>query len=488
VKKVIFFMIDSLMPHVLDECISQGSVPALKFFKEHGKYWDECTTVFPTMTATVDCSLITGEYPDKHKIPALIWYEPKEKRLVNYTNGALPVIKLGLGTCANDVVYELNEEHLSKNVRSIYEELYDRGKTSGSINLIAHRSIHKYKVKLPFLLWLATGFCSLKDISGPEVFSLGTVSRSRIEPPLPWKWDESIFGHYGINDSFAIRFLTHLIHYNILPDFTMVYLPDNDHQVHIHPDKACQILSKVDKKLQKMLNRFPRWEDALDHYIFILTGDHGQTIIGESPDHNIHLEKILSGMKIAGYGESVKPDDEMVIANNERMTYVYPLKENVGSRAVDILSQDPRIDIVGWKEDNWVHVRSGSKEGDIKFTRNGPWVDVYGNNWHIEGNFDLLDIERTSHGSIQFGDYPDVLSRLFTALYSQDVPLIACSAKPGYEFKSAYAPTHLGGGSHGSLHKTDSTIPLIITGTSENYPFDSPRLIDLKNYILGLFT
>lgn len=486
-KKVIFLMIDSLMPHVLEDCIQKRLVPALQFFKEKGMYWKECTTVFPTMTASVDCSLITGEYPDRHKIPALIWYNPHENRIVNYINGSLPVWKLGLSRCTHDVLCSLNDQHLSKEVQTIYEELANRGKTSGSINLIARRSYQKYEVCPPWLLRLITKFRSFEDISGPDFLTIGSIARSPVQPPIPWGWDETVFRHFGINDAFAVRVLNHLISNQIIPDFTMVYLPDNDHQVHLQPKKACKILTKVDKKLQTILNQFPTWEEALKSYVFIITGDHGQTVIGPSSDHNIDLENLLIGMKINRYGEQPTSQEDVILANNERMTHIYPLKMGVEQEVVYRLKQDPRIDIIAWKKEDWVHVCSGEKEGMLRFRKNGGQQDLYGQSWELDGNADILELEYLSEQKITFGNYPDALSRLYGALFSQDISLISCTAKPGYEFKSMYAPTHLNGGSHGSLHRIDSTIPLIISGV-ENHklPFEYPRLVDLKKYILQL--
>ena len=490
-KKVIFFMIDSLMPHVLDECIEKHLVPGLKFLIERGMYWDQCTTVFPTMTATVDCSLITGEYADIHKIPALIWYNPEEKRLVNYINGMLPVAKMGLYTCAHDVICSLNESHLSKNVQTIYEDLEKLGRTSGSINLIAHRSSQKYPVRLPFLLKLGTMFRPFEEVSGPDVFTLGRVAQSKLDPPLPWSWDETLIGHYGINDHFATRVLCHLIRHQLLPDFTMVYMPDNDHKVHRKPKEACRILRKVDDKIQKILNMFSSWEEAIEKHVFILTGDHGQTLIGQAKNHNIDLDDHLKGLKIADYAGTVKESDDLVIANNERMTNIYPLKPHVDTEVIYRLQQDPRIDLIAYKANEWVEVRSGEKRESIRFRPEGNSTDLYGRTWTLEGNADILDLDLATNGNsnkISFGDYPDVLSRLYGALFSQTCPIISCTAKPGYDFKSAYAPTHLGGGSHGSLHLTDSTVPLIIAGAGQEKPFKNPRLVDLKGYILGLLT
>lgn len=486
-KKVIFLMIDSFMPHVLEDCIEKRLVPALQFFKEKGMYWKECTTVYPTMTASVDCSLITGEYPDRHKIPALVWYNPDENRLVNYINGSLPVWKLGLAPCMHDVLCSLNDVHLSKDVRTIYEELADRGKTSGSINLIARRSYHKYNVCLPWALRLITRFRPFEDISGPDFLTVGSIMRSPVEPAIPWGWDETIFRHYGINDAFAVRALNHLISNQILPDFTMVYLPENDHQVHLEPKKACKILAKVDQKLQTILNQFPSWEDALKSYVFIITGDHGQTLIGPSSVHNIDLEHLLIGMKINRYGEQPTNQDDVIIANNERMTNLYPLKMGVEQEVVSRLKQDRRIDIIAWKKEEWVQVVSGKKDGLLRFRKNGVRKDLYGQTWELDGNIDILDLSYSNEQVISFGDYPDALSRLYGALFSQDISVISCTAKPGYEFKSSYAPTHLKGGSHGSLHQIDSTIPLIISGVeNQEWPFQSPRLVDFKKYILHL--
>ncbi|MEV3728063.1 hypothetical protein ABND33_13215 [Paenibacillus larvae] len=88
---------------------------------------------------------------------------------------------------------------------------------------------------------------------------------------------------------------------------------------------------------------------------------------------------------------------------------------------------------------------------------------------------------------LNYGDYPDALSRLFGALYSQDIPVVIITARPRYELKSRYYPTHLNGGSHGSLHKYDSLIPLIVTGTKHPVK-EPPRLVDLKQFIIEQFT
>ncbi|KXG42743.1 alkaline phosphatase family protein [Tepidibacillus decaturensis] len=116
-KKIIMILIDALMPEALENAIKTQKIPALKFLMEHGTYISECVTAFPTMTASVDSTLMTGVYPDQHKVPGLIWYHPEEKRIVNYVNGARTVLKYGLIKTAKDVLVHLNESHLNKKPR-----------------------------------------------------------------------------------------------------------------------------------------------------------------------------------------------------------------------------------------------------------------------------------------------------------------------------------------------------------------------------------
>jgi predicted AlkP superfamily pyrophosphatase or phosphodiesterase len=95
-KKVIFLLVDSLMPTILEDCMQDKLVPALQFLIEHGQYWSNCVTVFPTMTASVDSSLLTGAYPNIHRVPGLIWYDPEQKEIINYVNGWKCIWKQGI--------------------------------------------------------------------------------------------------------------------------------------------------------------------------------------------------------------------------------------------------------------------------------------------------------------------------------------------------------------------------------------------------------
>ncbi|MCY7477379.1 alkaline phosphatase family protein [Paenibacillus larvae] len=484
-KKVIVLLVDSLMPDTLEACIRHKTVPALQFLMDRGRYWPNCVTVFPTMTASVDSSLVTGVYPNIHKVPGLIWYNPEEKTIINYINGWNCIRKIGIRNCAENVLYNLNEKHLSKQVTTLFEELDKMGLTSASINAMVHRSTKKHQVRLPFLLDLFTGFRFKEKISGPDIVTLGAMADKELRQHIPRHLRKAQY-LYGINDKYAVSVVKYLIKSGNQPDFMLVYLPDNDHEVHKkNPAHAEEALIRVDAKIQDILSTFASWDEALDQCTVIVISDHGQTRIGKEKKFNIDLDILLKSFRVYQLGEKLENHD-LVVCNNERMAYVYPLKEKIHDKVIDQLVADARFDLIAWKEEPGVRVKEGGSGREIYFEKAGIITDVYQCTWHITGEWSVLDLK--NEGDIlNYGDYPDALSRLFGALYSQDIPVVIITARPRYELKSRYYPTHLNGGSHGSLHKYDSLIPLIVTGTKHPVK-EPPRLVDLKQFIIEQFT
>lgn len=481
-KKVLLFLIDSMMPDILEQCIAAGKAPGLQFFMEKGQYIPDCVTVFPTMTASIDCSMITGVYPDQHKVPGLVWYDPDNRELVNYINGTVSVGKIGLEQCAKNVLFDLNERHLSRDVKTIHEELEENGRISGSINVIAHRGHKQHKVSLPPLLDVATGFTLREKISGPTLMSLGTLVKPGLFRPIVWNFSQSAWEGYGINDTHAIDVLIEVVKSGQQPDFTLIYLPENDRKLHRAPGEAVQHLADVDKELVRFLDIYPSWDQVLKENVCIFVSDHGQTLIGESKEHDIDLESLLSSYAILRLGAKVSEKDEVVLCNNERMTYLYPLVEGEGMDVVDAVSGDERIDLIAWKEGEKVRVMRGGSRESMCFWKAGTYQDVYGQSWSCEGDLQVLDV-RLVGNELHFDAYPDAFARLYGALFAQEAPVIVLTAAPGYEFVSEASPTHLGGGSHGSLHKRDSLVPLLVAGSSRRFKYPA-RVVDLKAFIL----
>lgn len=484
-KKTIFILIDSFMPDIFAEAQVQNQAPALLFLKKSGAYWDDCVTAFPTVSASVDTSLMTGVYPDRHSVPGLVWYDRDEQRIVNYINGVRATWRIGIRTCARDILVTLNEKHLSRDVKTVFEEAAACHRTAASLNFGVHRGPVRYPVHKPGWMKLALLGTPLADVTGPELAMMGRFFHSDCLRPERWQWATSVFKSYGINDTFAISSAIRLLREGRLPALTVLYMPDTDYAYHRRPQNGVKILARADREIRRLLDAFGSWEEAVQQCRFIITGDHGQTEIGVEKEALIPVQDCLVGMRVSQIDKVDPAADDVVICNNERMCYLYPLKEGVQAEIVKRLAAEPRIDVLAWKERDGVTVRRG--ERTLFFARGGQMCDLYGVPWTLEGDLTLLDaslIEKGSKRVIQFGEYPDAFSRLYGALYAREGEVIAITSQPGTEFYTPSDPTHQGGASHGSLHRTDSLVPLIITGETKA-AFTHPRLVDLKSYMIG---
>jgi hypothetical protein len=78
---------------------------------------------------------------------------------------------------------------------------------------------------------------------------------------------------------------------------------------------------------------------------------------------------------------------------------------------------------------------------------------------------------RIEDGCLITPDYPDALARVWSALTCPTSGEVLLSAAPGYEFIDWGGAAHVGGGSHGSLHASDSLGALVLCGIA---PVDEP--------------
>src|SRR6202035_6190135 len=95
----------------------------------------------------------------------------------------------------------------------------------------------------------------------------------------------------------------------------------------------------------------------------------------------------------------------------------------------------------------------------------GPLVDRRGASWSVEGSLAVIEASARD-GRLQTPTYPDALARVWSALTCPTSGEVLLSAAPGYEFIDWGRQAHLGGGSHGSLHASDSLGALVLCGVA----------------------
>lgn len=477
-KPVIVLAIDTLMSYPLEVAAQTGHAPALQFLIENGQFIPDMVTSFPTMSVTIDSSLLTGTYADQHRVPGLNWFDTTQKNVVSYGTGLRESLRLGVKRVITNMLDRLNNEDLSEDVSTIYEELAKMGIPSASINAFVYRGNTPQRLHVPRLFRFLTEFPDGKwTTNTPSLFSLGIFSKLR-------RWGIATNIAVG-NNKYAARELRYLIKKDKLPPFTLCMFQDLDFRIHFKGPMDMKGLAKTDRQIQNILNEYPSWEEALNRNVWIVLGDNGHAPMGSKyRKFVIDLRKTLKGFRIARL-QGVRKEDELVFCVNQRMAYVYLLNKELSfSTVIERLQNDPRIDLIAWKDEDFINVVSGMKRGLLRFSKEGTYTDVYQQSWTIEGETELLDLRISKEGVVSYGNYPDALARLYGVLHSHSGRFIVVNAKPGCEFKAQSTPFHLAGAAHGSLHQQESLIPLIIAGTNNTPTY--PRIVDLKQFILQL--
>lgn len=460
------FVVDSLMPEALNELLREGKLKAIPFLIDRGFYWDDVISVFPSMSVVIDSSLLTGAYPDEHRVPALVWYDPDSRRVINYGDSPRSVWKQGPSTTLQWVLEDLNQKHLSPRVSTIHETLKRAGLRSGSINLLVHRGFVTHRAPL-----------LERTLKGPDLLALGPILS---EPGVG-----TFFSANAFRDPDTWQIARRWLHRNPPPDFLIAYLSDLDKKVHKEGPGHRRHLLEIDRRLSDLLSSFGSWERALDRYIFILMGDSGHVPVKEDEGHQIRLEEILEGFRLLPPGSRLQPDEyDFVVAPNEQLAILYPIRSSVRIRPViRRLLSHPGVDLVVHRDGEMITVRS--RKGILRFRKGGPWTDPYGTSWTFSGNPGVLDLQvDPAKKRVGFRAYPDAFRQLLGAAGAQRSPCLLVTARTGYEFRYGTSPGHPGGGSHGSLKRREMLVPLIAGGTAVRPAHR--RIVDLKAWILTL--
>lgn len=485
-KKVILILADSLMAQSIDKGIQQNKLPTLKFLIDHGKYHKNLVSSFPTMSVTIDSSLITGTYPNEHHVPGLIWYSAKNHKTISYGSGPMEILKHGVDPVISNAMIHLNGDHLNAQTATIYEQLNKKGLKTGSINGLIYRGNVEHTLSVPKWIKEPTSLPEEIKVKGPDFLSLGSFSN-----PLEGvkELPDTLTKRMGFNNDYAVEVVKHLVQTHNLPDFLYVYLPELDQELHKKGPSVLDGVIKMDKQLQTVLNAFGSPKKALDEAVIMIVGDSGMSaILPKSKQPVIDLPQILHNYSILQSGAHTTKETEVALAVNETMAYVYKLNTTDSLRSMaNRLKDEERIDFIAWKQNGWIHVLQGGTTKEFRYKPTGKTIDAYGQSWTLGNHPEVLDLQLAKdQDTVQYREYPDALKRLYGALNSHEGDFLVVTAKSGYELAGESSPTHKGGGGHGALNRTESLVPLIISGTDEEP--DHTRIVDLKSYIVRLLT
>src|SRR3954451_14072425 len=326
-RKAILVVIDGLTPQVFEAAVESGSAPALAALAAAGTYRRAVST-FPSLTPVCLSSIATGAHGDVHAIPHLVWWNRGERRLVEHGSSFHAIRAAGLTRGIRDTIFNLNQQHLSKDAVTIYESLEDTGLTAGAINITCYRGRTRH---LPCIPGVPRAF-------GPKRFFFYSLFESdRTGAPLAVRNRAG-----GSIDAYAAAIGRWLVTRDGF-DFLVYYLPDYDYASHAFgPDQAHEALARSDAAVEALIAAAGGLDEFLERYAVILCSDHGQTLVER------HERLALDDV------------DEVVVAASNRAGMVYDLR---GGRTRELAERLDGEHLVLFREDGRRVARRNGDEG-----------------------------------------------------------------------------------------------------------------------------
>ncbi len=455
--KLVLVVIDALKPAMLERAIASGRAPALQRLREEGVYVDDCIAAFPSVTPVCAATITTGTGPDRHLIPSMNWYYREEARYIEYGSSFSASRQFGVLRSLTDTVYRMNAEHLSHEVETVFESLDDADVRTAGTTYLIYRGRHEHQVaQESALARIVTSTLFRRTIEGPmELFyadlyaSRKTGCRGQLGMP-------------GIRDQHTGCVGAYLVEHDLF-DFMLFSLPDNDAWSHRNgPHSQVSSIAAADRQLERLMHAAGGPDAFLDQYAVIVASDHSQAAVEE----RIRLDEAFEAFEVATPNPSRSINPELALSPAQRAAMVYVLDEDrrelLIGRALKAAESLDGVDLMMWRIGEEAAVRGAG--GELRFAPGGDVEDLRGRRWSVEGATSALAGE-VQDGRFLSAEYPDALARIWSALECRNAGDVLLSAAPGYEFVDWGGADHVGGGSHGSLHRSDSLGALLWCGT-----------------------
>ncbi len=454
--KLVLAVVDGLKPSMLERAISTGRAPAMKAIRERGTYVPECTAAFPSVTPVCAATIATGRLQDDHHIPSMNWYSRAEGRYVEYGSSFSASRRFGIGQQLADTVFNMNAEHLNPEIPTVFESLDDAGVRTAGTTYLMYRGRHTHEVSRDFALTrLASTVFRGRTVQGPRELFYADIFASR----KTGCWSQ--LGLPGVRDQHTGCVGAHLVEHDLF-DFMLFSLPDNDTHSHKHgPHAQVTSIATADRELERLMHAGGGPDTFLDEHAVIVMADHSHAPV----EQLIAFGDAFSDWEILQPSGAQAQHAELALCPAQRSAMVYVLLEEGREAAVPRVVATARaiegVDLVMWRDGDEAAI--AGERGELRFRPEGGVADPRGRRWSVDGELDTL-LGEVRDGVLRTDTYPDALARAWAALRCPTSGDVLLSAAPAYEFPDWGGVAHVGGGSHGSLHRADSHGALLFCG------------------------
>ncbi len=466
-RKLVLCVIDALKPEMLERAIDHGRAPALATLMDRGTYVPECVSSFPSVTPVAAASIATGAGPDEHHIPSMNWYHRGERRYVEYGSSFEASRTFGALRSLQDTVYNMNMAHLSRARRTVFEHLQDAGLRTAGTTYLMYRGRTRHRASEDGMysrLARAGGF--RHAVWGPdELFYADLIATRRTDC-------RSVLGMPGQRDQHTACVGAYLVEHDLF-DFLLFSLPDNDNYSHRRgPYAQVTSIASADRALERLMHAGGGADAFLEEHAVIVMSDHSQIAVVDQ----VNLAAALEGWDLlppSGEGGA-----EIAVCPSQRSAQIYVLDEDRRAQLAPRLARElaaarrhrPRDAPAGRRGGGQlsVPVSCDSLRAESSPTRSAS-------SGASRASTEVLALQNAD-GVVSSPSYPDALSRIWSALDCPHAGDVLLSAGGGYEFTDWGGVAHVGGGSHGSLHRGDSLGALLFAGV------DRPPATDVAQW------
>jgi hypothetical protein len=464
--RLLLAVIDGCKPSMLERAVQEGEAPAIAAVMERGAFVPELCAAFPSVTPVCATAIATGTLQDRHLIAGMNWWKRDERRYVEYGSSFRAARKLGIARQLTDTVYNLNGAHLSPDVDTVYEALDDAGVRTAGTTYLVYRGRHEHAVSRETALTRLAGTLFRKPVLGPRELFYADIFASR------QTGCRSQMGLPGIRDQHSGCVGAWLAARDLY-DFLLLSLPDNDTHSHKYgPHAQPTSIAAADEQILRVAEAAGGLDRFLETHAVIICADHSHAAV----ERTIALREAFADWAVAGPGGGAVEDAELALCPNQRAAMVYALVEDARPTVVPRVVETARgidgVDVIAYRDGDEGVIEAPAR-GTLRFAPAGgdsdgadAVRDAGGNAWTVRGDLSALNAS-TSEGAFASPDYPDALRRVWAALTCATSGDVLLSAAPGYEFPDWGGADHVGGGSHGSLHHSDSLGALVYCGIDD---------------------
>ena len=441
---------------MVERAIATGQAPALAEIVERG---DAASTTasaaFPSVTPVCAATIATGARQDRHHIPAMNWYSRAERRYVEYGSSSR---RAALRHRPPARRHRLQHERAStcrRGRRTVFEALDDADVRTAGTTYLMYRGRHRHELAREHGAGARSPATLLRrPVDGP--------ARALLRRPLRQPRRRAAArssGMPGVRDQHAGCVGAYLVEHDLF-DFLLLSLPDNDTHSHKHgPHAQVESIAAADRQIERVMHAAGGTDAFLDEHAVIVVR-RPLARAGRATDRR-STTRSATGTSLA----AARP---RAAERRDRAVPVAARGDGLRARrggARDALL--PRL-VAAARRARRRRPRAVARRrrgrdrrrarGELRFAPGGDVARP-----RAAARWTRRRRPRRSLGAAierrrcSTPDYPDALARVWAALTCPTSGDVLLSAAPGYEFPDWGGVAHVGGGSHGSLHRVDSS-------------------------------